>query len=615
MIIKCPQCHEEIEVEQDWVGRKAKCPYCETKFVIGQVNVQFGSKVSYLRLIREDVWMQVLSDHGSLPIPLGIDENNCPVIEDLSNVSSLAIVGSDTYDQGNMLCQILGGWLYFRTPEAIELVLVDGDGGNNLTMSAFSRFPHVVKYIRGRSGESQSPTTEFDRDLDKLLVRLRQELQMRRNIMRLSGCSSFSQYALKYQTARRVYVFFDSPGRSSYLRVCLRKLFADSMCDVGMHVIMSATCPPQESIDVYRPLLASSAPGVRVGCLSFRCPDVQTSVRQFGGPEASNPGFVFYRIPEKVIAVACGLDDPGYELTRMLEAKWPVGSRSGLRASSGQGEKLKTVERTTAEDVLAAKPTSDSNQLPASDNRSLIASLCDDCSAATREGRSVFWASSLLFGAIACVAYVYGLWYVSVPLVLLAMPVASVLGKRCFARYRTDVTGLGVVSVDNQVWQLLDEACRKQTRYRVSWSDKFVNEDYPNVTRQAHGRICPFVQEMPRCLSTRNDVPSYDLGSGSVVLLQDVAVFVGGFYPTMCVLPYSGISIQKKWAYVRRWSNPGDGSVVNVAWEHSRVDGGRDRRYKSNCADYLCSYNLLFYEAQAAGCGIVVRGGILVSEK
>ena len=34
MIIKCPQCHEEIEVEEEWAGRKAQCPYCETKFMI-----------------------------------------------------------------------------------------------------------------------------------------------------------------------------------------------------------------------------------------------------------------------------------------------------------------------------------------------------------------------------------------------------------------------------------------------------------------------------------------------------------------------------------------------------------------------------------------------------
>ena len=34
MTIKCPKCSNTIEVESEWAGQKAECPYCQARFII-----------------------------------------------------------------------------------------------------------------------------------------------------------------------------------------------------------------------------------------------------------------------------------------------------------------------------------------------------------------------------------------------------------------------------------------------------------------------------------------------------------------------------------------------------------------------------------------------------
>lgn len=251
---------------------------------------------------------------------------------------------------------------------------------------------------------------------------------------------------------------------------------------------------------------------------------------------------------------------------------------------------------------------------PVPDRQRVLDLLCQKCASATAEARSVFWAVLLIMTSLAVAGHCYFAWYVWMPISMLIFPLASAIGKNVLIRHRMDVTALGAPTTDNRVWFLFDEATRRRTQYEVSWSDSVGSGDYADVTRETHGQIEQFVQPSPTCLTTASNAPSYDLGSGTLVLLRDAAFYVGGFYPTMCVLPYSGFWVQQKDAYVRRLSNPQDGSGVSVSWEHERVNGGPDRRFKSNTATYMCSYELISYSAKSANGKHDIQGGILLSQ-
>ena len=100
----------------------------------GTSNIGIGLRRSYddkavpslTEMVNSDAYKELSGNPNAVPIVLGIDHMNMPLVVNLADSDNMVIVGSDTYDQSYTAEVVIKGLMFGRSPYDLQMTVLDG---------------------------------------------------------------------------------------------------------------------------------------------------------------------------------------------------------------------------------------------------------------------------------------------------------------------------------------------------------------------------------------------------------------------------------------------------------------------------------------------------------
>lgn len=190
-------------------------------------------------------------DKAKLPIILGINDINEPVFTDLTDVRHLLVAGATGSGKSVCINSTLVTWFFTKTPEELQLILIDP---KRVELKHFRGFPHVMRVV---TDPKESVMT-----LKKLVA----EVYRRYEVMESIGAKNIGQYQryLQQSGGEPMPYVVCVIDELSELMLLARKGVEDSILSIaqlaraaGVHLLIATQRP---STDVITGLIKANLP-------------------------------------------------------------------------------------------------------------------------------------------------------------------------------------------------------------------------------------------------------------------------------------------------------------------------------------------------------------------
>ena len=224
----------------------------------GSSNIGIGLRRSYdddavpslTEMMDSDVYKDLSGNPNSVPIVLGINHMNKPLVVDLSNHDNMVVIGGDTLDQSYTAEVVVNGLLCGRSPYDLQLTVLDGRDS----------CPIVRGYADMPYSKNSLSTPPTDKNLVSwckraisILDEAERDCAMRRKIIEgddyeYSNIESYNRGTGR-NLARRVVMMANFPHAAfnasdrakeavEHLRVRVRDFIELEKSDVGVHFVL-----------------------------------------------------------------------------------------------------------------------------------------------------------------------------------------------------------------------------------------------------------------------------------------------------------------------------------------------------------------------------------------
>ena len=204
---------------------------------------------SLTAMVDSDEYKKLIANSNAVPIVLGIDHMNKPLVIDMSDGDNMVIIGSDTLDQSYTTEVIVNGLIYGRSPYDLQLTVLDAREHAPQSLGWCAGYPY------SRNSISNPPTNRnlgsWCKRATAIFEEIKHDCSVRRRMIVAAGCSNIEEYNTisGRNLPRRVVLMANFPGRSNDASIDSRtaidsfkesvvSFIGSNKADVGVHFIL-----------------------------------------------------------------------------------------------------------------------------------------------------------------------------------------------------------------------------------------------------------------------------------------------------------------------------------------------------------------------------------------